>query len=70
MLFLENLSLKVNHHFQGSHFFFFNRGNTSINIFTSYETVSTIDVLTISFDDDELLYESIINFYIIYTITK
>jgi len=67
ILFLEKLSLKVNHHFQGSRFFFFNRGNTSINILTSYETVSTTDVLThlstnhISFDDDEMLYESIIN---------
>jgi len=60
MFFLEKLSLKVNHHFQGSRFFFFNRGNTSINILTSYETVSTTDFLThlsktlISFDDDEL----------------
>ena len=67
LLFLEKLSMKVNHHFQGSRFFLFNRGDISVNILTSYETVSTNEVLThlstnfISFDDDELLYESIIN---------
>ena len=67
LLFLEKLSMKVNHHFQGSRFFLFNRGDISVNILTSYETVSTTEVLThlsrnlISFDDDELLYESIIN---------
>ena len=67
ILFIEKLSMKVNHHFQGSRFFSFNCGNTPVNILTSYETVSTTEVLTllstnlISFDDDELLYESIIN---------
>jgi len=67
LLFLEKLSMKVTHHFQGSRFFLFNRGNTPVNILTSYETASTTEVLThlstnlISFYDDELLYESIIN---------
>ena len=67
MLFLEKLLMKVNHDFQSFRFFLFNRSNSPINILTSYEAVSTIDVLThlstnlISFEDDELLHESIIN---------
>ena len=65
--FLEKLLMKVNHDFQGFRFFLFNRSNIPISTLTSYEAVSTIDVLThlstnlISFNDDKLLYEFIIN---------